>query len=71
MTDVFGRMVADYHFGDLAGQPVYERSDGDGWPDVPEERTGGATAHRRRLDCWAPPVAGGHQTTSEYEPTNR
>ena len=32
MTDVFGRMVADYHFGDLAGQPVYERSDGDESP---------------------------------------
>lgn len=29
MTDVFGRMVADYHRDALAGQPVYERSDGD------------------------------------------
>lgn len=28
MADVFGRMVADYYDGELAGQPIYERSDG-------------------------------------------
>ncbi|GAB3689507.1 hypothetical protein GCM10028857_24940 [Salinarchaeum chitinilyticum] len=32
MADVFGRMVADYHRDQLAGQPVYERSDGDESP---------------------------------------
>lgn len=32
MPDVFGRMVRDYHRGALAGQPVYERSDGDESP---------------------------------------
>jgi SAM-dependent methyltransferase len=32
MADVFGRMVADYHRDALAGQPVYERSDGDESP---------------------------------------
>lgn len=32
MADVFGQMVADYHRGDLSGQPVYERSDGDESP---------------------------------------
>lgn len=29
MPDVFGRMVADYYRDELAGQPVYRRSDGD------------------------------------------
>jgi hypothetical protein len=32
MADVFGAMVADYFRDELAGQPVYERSDGDQSP---------------------------------------
>lgn len=65
MADVFGRMVADYHRGELADQPVYERSDGheqpahcawyvsepSAWPAVDREALGQASGAVLDLGC--------------------
>lgn len=71
MADVFGRMVADYHDGELAEQPTYERCDGheqpahcawyfsdpSSWPAVDREVL--ATVDGRVLDLGCGPGRAG------------